>query len=207
MSLRHAPQRTTATYAKLLIGASELFRASGVRATSIDEIVTATAVTKMTLYRYFSNKNDLVVACLREQGRLERLALTAVAEGEQPLPSSRLRAIGRYYAARFAARPRRGLFMLNLAVEYPDPDCPMNAVIQAEVESFQDHLALLIAPGQPRPQNAAARQLALAVFGASAGCQAVGVAACESLLQSIETLIAKADLPQIGVADLTKSSP
>ncbi len=37
-------------------------------------------------------------------------------------PSQRIRAIGEYFAAKFADAPSRGLFALNLAVEYPQSD-------------------------------------------------------------------------------------
>jgi AcrR family transcriptional regulator len=187
-------EKKATTHAHLVAIASDLFRRSGVRATSIDDIVAATGVTKPTLYRHFPSKDELVVACLQDEGRRERLELMKVADDAQPTPSERMRAIGHHYARRFGTAPRRGLFALNLAVEYPDADGPVNAAIRAEVESFQDRLEMLISPDRPVASNPFVRQLTLAVFGASAGCQAVGASACDRLTESVEAIIAGACL-------------
>jgi AcrR family transcriptional regulator len=186
--------KKAATHAHLVAIASDLFRRLGVRATSIDDIVAATGVTKPTLYRHFPSKDELVVACLQDEGRRERLELIKVADSAPPSPRERMRAIGQYYARRFGTAPRRGLFALNLAVEYPDADGPVNAAIRVEVESFQERLEVLISPDRPAALSQFVRQLTLAVFGASAGCQAVGASACDRLTESVESIIAGASL-------------
>jgi AcrR family transcriptional regulator len=179
------------THGKLTGVATDLFRRFGVHSTSIDDIVTAANLTKPTLYRHFSSKQDLVIACLREEGRQTRRALMEAVELTPREPSQRIRAIGAYFAARFAGAPRRGLFALNLAVEYSQPETPIHDAIHAEIERLHDRLALLIAPEASASIQAAARKLALAVFGASAACQAVGAMACEHLVESVEGIIAE----------------
>lgn len=186
--------KKAATHGHVISIASDLFRRLGVRGASIDDIVAATGVTKPTLYRHFRNKDELVVACLQDEGRRERVEVVKVAQSAPPTTGARMRAIGRYYADRFCAAPRRGLFALNLAVEYPGADGPVNAAIRTELETLQDQVAWLISPEDPLVLGLFSRQLTLAVFGASAGCQALGAAACNSLTESIETIIAAANL-------------
>jgi AcrR family transcriptional regulator len=189
------PQRAAAgwerTHANLTGVATDLFRRFGVQSTSIDDIVTAANLTKPTLYRHFPNKEALVVACLREEGRQTRRALMEAVELAPREPSQRIRAIGDYFAARFADAPSRGLFALNLAVEYSQPETPIHEAIHAEIERLHDRLAVLIAPDASARIQSVARKLALAVFGASAACQAVGAMAREHLVESVEGIIAE----------------
>jgi len=50
-----------------VVAATELFYSQGVRATGVDAIVKAANTTKMSLYKYFLSKDDLVIAFLRKR--------------------------------------------------------------------------------------------------------------------------------------------
>ncbi len=74
----HPPRSTRPTRAaagwerrryNLTVVATDLFRRFGVQSTSIDDIVTAANLTKPTLYRHYSSKEDLVIACARKDTR------------------------------------------------------------------------------------------------------------------------------------------
>lgn len=45
---------------RILLTASDLFYREGIRATGIDRIIAASGVTKVTFYRHFPSKNDLI---------------------------------------------------------------------------------------------------------------------------------------------------
>lgn len=156
----------------------ERLRHAGAQATSVDELAAAAGVTKPTLYRHFLSKDDLVIACLQEEGRELRLALNKAFE---IAPEQRIRAIAAHFAGRFSPPPCRGLLALNLAAEYVQAGTPVRTAIQVELESLHDALAALVAAP-------VARQLALAIFGSSAACQAIGPAACETLLEVADSL-------------------
>ena len=58
---------------QLLITATELFRAHGFRRITIDEICKTSNISKMTFYKYFKNKIDIVKVVLEtiySQGKL-----------------------------------------------------------------------------------------------------------------------------------------
>jgi len=184
-----AAARWESTHAGLIKAATDLFRRFGAHATSIDGVVAAANLTKPTLYRHFPSKEALVIACLREEGRQARLALIATVEPTPREPRQRIRAIGDHFAAQFANTPSRGLFALNLAIEYSQSGTPVHQAIHAEIERLQDQLALLIAPETPGGMPIVARKLALVIFGASAACHALGALACEHLLESVEDII------------------
>jgi AcrR family transcriptional regulator len=50
---------------RILDTARDLFHERGIRAVGVDAIAEAAGTNKMTMYRHFSSKDDLIVACLR----------------------------------------------------------------------------------------------------------------------------------------------
>jgi AcrR family transcriptional regulator len=54
---------------RILDAARDLFRKYGIRAVGVDAIASAADSNKMTLYRHFGSKDDLIVACLQAASR------------------------------------------------------------------------------------------------------------------------------------------
>lgn len=52
---------------RILLTAHDLFYADGIRATGIDRVIAASGVTKVTFYRHFPSKDDLVRAFLNHR--------------------------------------------------------------------------------------------------------------------------------------------
>lgn len=50
---------------RILDAARDLFRKHGIRSVGVDAIASAADSNKMTLYRHFGSKDDLIVACLK----------------------------------------------------------------------------------------------------------------------------------------------
>src|SRR5258708_24513570 len=55
--------------ARILAAAGELFYREGIRAVGVEAIAEAAGTNKMTLYRHFASKDDLVAEYLRERAR------------------------------------------------------------------------------------------------------------------------------------------
>src|SRR5258707_2870801 len=55
--------------ARILAAAGELFYREGIRAVGVEAIAEAAGTNKMTLYRHFASKDDLVAEYLRETAR------------------------------------------------------------------------------------------------------------------------------------------
>jgi AcrR family transcriptional regulator len=55
---------------RILLTAHELFYREGIRATGIDRVIADAGVTKVTFYRYFPSKNDLILAFLQYRHEL-----------------------------------------------------------------------------------------------------------------------------------------
>src|ERR1700730_14279055 len=56
--------------ARILAVAGELFYRHGIRAVGVDAIAEAAGTNKMTLYRHFASKDELVAEYLRQSARL-----------------------------------------------------------------------------------------------------------------------------------------
>ena len=54
---------------RIINTARDLFRKYGIRGIGVDAIADAADTNKMTLYRHFGSKDDLVVACTARCGR------------------------------------------------------------------------------------------------------------------------------------------
>ena len=54
---------------RILATARDLFHKHGIRGIGVEAIAEAAGTNKMTLYRHFNSKDDLVVECLKTGGR------------------------------------------------------------------------------------------------------------------------------------------
>jgi AcrR family transcriptional regulator len=108
--------------AAVLEAACTIFGRGTYRSTTTAEIAKYAGVTEPVLYRHFSSKRDLYIACLQEAWRDTR-ALWDNAVAEEPDPTLWLTAMGKSY---LAAKDRRGqlahLWLQSLAEVSDDPE-------------------------------------------------------------------------------------
>src|SRR5437016_8567992 len=64
-STRSSTNTDAAPRERILTSALDLFYGHGIHAVGVDAIAEAAATNKMTLYRHFGSKDDLVAECLR----------------------------------------------------------------------------------------------------------------------------------------------
>jgi AcrR family transcriptional regulator len=70
----------------ILMGATQVFAERGVRAASVDDLLTASGISRRTFYRLYASKEDVVVALYRigTEGLLESCRL-AIAKARDPI--------------------------------------------------------------------------------------------------------------------------
>jgi AcrR family transcriptional regulator len=159
---------------RILETASELFYRDGVRAVGIDAIIARSGVAKMSLYRNFQSKDELVTAWLEERNRLfwQRWdKAEASCSGE---PRARLEAVLDMVAATTSHPKWRGCPFLNTTTEFPEPAHPARRVILAHKDAVRQRLRDLAAAGGARDPNLLAQQLQLLIDGAYAIGQSLG---------------------------------
>src|ERR1700744_998389 len=107
---------------RILAAASDLFYRHGIRAVGVESIAEAAQTNKMTLYRHFASKDELVAEYLRQSAKE---ADTCWCELEQEHPGdalAQLRAWFKEMADHVASADLRGCPLANAAVELPEKD-------------------------------------------------------------------------------------
>ena len=115
-----------------------LFYREGIRAIGVDAVVERAGVNKMSVYRQFSSKEDLVVAYLHAHGRKRSGSAIEASVAKHPdaagkaaraEPSTDL-------VGRASAPDYRGCPFVNVACEFSDPAHPARLVRRATTSSI-----------------------------------------------------------------------
>jgi AcrR family transcriptional regulator len=156
---------------RVLATASRLFHREGVRAVGVDRIAAEAGVGKMTLYRHFATKDDLVVAVLEGRDGPARDALAAAIADAGDDPRARLLAPFAMLEPWFASRGFRGCPFMNASLELPDPGHPARAVARRHKAATRDTFATAARAAGTADPDALADQLAVLFDGAIAQAQ------------------------------------
>lgn len=155
--------------------ASELFYARGVRAVGVDTIAAEADTTKMSLYRNFPSKDELVAEWLREHDARFWKEWEAMASRYPNDPRRQIHAAFGLLAKHVADPAARGCPMANVAVEITERDHPAKKVIEAHKAKLRSRLVqICIRIGVAEPRLLA-DQLFLLMEGAQVTTQTLGV--------------------------------
>ena len=129
---------------RILETASELFFRHGIRAVGIDTIIARSGVAKMSLYRHFASKDELVVAFLEWRDKTYWDWWDAVLARHPGEPRAQLKALVAGISERIGNRFYRGCAFLNTASEFPTPadgsEHPAHAVSMAHKTELRRRL-------------------------------------------------------------------
>jgi AcrR family transcriptional regulator len=130
---------------RILAAAYELFSRDGIRAVGIDAIIARSGVARMTLYRHFASKDDLVLAFLERREELwTRDWLEAEVGRRASDPRERLLAIFDVFDEWFRREDFEGCSFINVLLEIADPASPLSrasAKHLARIRAFLERLA------------------------------------------------------------------
>src|SRR3977135_34264 len=115
---------------RILEAASDLFYRHGIRAVGVEAIAEAAGTNKMTLYRHFDSKDELVaeyLRCLARSGDKFGHELEAAHPSD---PRAQLRGWLAAMQAHVLDSDQRGCALANAAVELPEKDHPARCVIE-----------------------------------------------------------------------------
>ncbi|MEU9951444.1 TetR/AcrR family transcriptional regulator [Streptomyces sp. NPDC047939] len=189
MSRKTTEVRTSGARARLLGTAVRIFYAEGIHSVGVDRIIEEAQVTRATLYRHFSGKEDLVLAYLEQADQGIRAQLSAAQEGGRT-PGDRVRAVGRSIAEGIRSEGFRGCAFLNAAAEYPDPAHPIHQAVLAHRQWFLDTVTGLLAQVGDAPAEAAGRHFVMLRDGAmAAGCLSDPGLITETFLEGVEGIL------------------
>ncbi|NOJ41319.1 TetR/AcrR family transcriptional regulator [Bradyrhizobium australiense] len=146
------PRSAEATRQRILDAAYVLFRRRGYSRVSMDEIASAAAITKRTLYNHFESKDQLLAAVLKAQHALALAAFKTFGDALSGSPEAIVDELFRELAV-WADRPRwAGSGFTRLVIELADlPGHPARVIARR-------HKAVLEAQFADRLRKAGARQ-------------------------------------------------
>lgn len=176
---------------RILAVARDLFYRHGVHSVGVELIAEAAQTNKMTLYRHFKSKEELVVEYMRglaAEGDAvwERLEATYPDDPEQ-----RLRAWVDHVEEVLTSRFERGCALANAAVEL-QPDHPARTVIEAYKQRKREHLVRLFADSRYRDPDMLADEVFLLFEGARISIQCGGRGPALRAVKMLRDLLASA---------------
>jgi AcrR family transcriptional regulator len=155
--------------------ASELFYTKGIRAVGVETIAAEADTTKMSLYRNFPSKDELVAEWLREHDARFWETWEAMASRYPSDPRRQIHAAFGLLAKHVADPAARGCPMANAAIEITERDHPARKVVEAHKAKLRSRLiqiCIRIGVAEPR---LLADQLFLLMEGAQVTTQTLGV--------------------------------
>jgi AcrR family transcriptional regulator len=151
-----------------------MFCEHGFHAVSVDSIIDAAQVARMTLYKNFGSKEDLIVAALAREDQMFRQWLVSAVEALSSRPADRLLGLFRALHDRFAEDGYYGCAFIRASIEFPAPDHPVHRAARAHKEMIRSYIRGLAAEVEEENPVALAEQIYLLFEGAITASQLHG---------------------------------
>jgi AcrR family transcriptional regulator len=159
---------------RLLTAAGELFYRQGIRAVGVDAIAEAAGTNKMTLYRHFPSKDELVAEYLRQTAKQADKCWGRYRETHPGDALAQVRAWLAEMADHLADTDGRGCALANAAIELPEKGHPARCVIEEFKLAQRQRLIELCREADLSEPDMLADELHLLLEGARVTSQSVG---------------------------------
>jgi AcrR family transcriptional regulator len=175
---------------RILDAAAELFYRHGIRAVGVDAIAEAAGTNKMTLYRHFPSKDELIAECLREHAHEVDAYWDEMSSRYAGDPEGEISAWLEAVSACVTDVGERGCVMANASVELPEKDHPARTVIESFKRGTRDRLVTLFRAAGLLDPEGLADEVFLLIEGARINMQSLGSDGPASrLVRMIQALI------------------
>lgn len=159
---------------RILTAAEDLFYRNGIRAVGVDAVAEAAGTNKMTLYRHFSSKDELISEYLRRKAAAFEACWERIEAGDPDDALGQLHGWVRVMAEHVGDCTARGCALANAAIELAEREHPARRVIETYKAAHRKRLAdLARAAGVEQPERLA-DELHLMLEGARVMAQSSG---------------------------------
>lgn len=126
-----------------------LFKRAGFHATGVDRIIAEADVAKMTMYRHFPSKHDLIVAVLDYRARrfddqLDKLAQKSIA------PEQKIAEIFDWHRRWFRRPDFHGCLFAHALAEFGDPGHPVFEAVARQKNGLRQRMRSILSEVMPR---------------------------------------------------------
>ncbi len=182
---------------RIIVAACELFYRFGVHPVGVEAIAETALTNKMTLYRHFRSKDDLIVAYV-EQLANENVEILNDLLGEgRGTPEEKLAAWVDHVEDILANKLERGCALANAAVEL-DARHPARTVIEAYKQRKHDRLVEVFRAARYREPEVLADEVFLLFEGARISLQCGGKGPASRLVSMLRGLLASSPRAEAG---------
>jgi AcrR family transcriptional regulator len=115
---------------RIMQTASDLFYCRGIRAVGVDTIASEAGTNKMSFYRSFASKDELVAEYLRAEEREGWLWWDETVAEHAGNPRAQLEALFDVLVTNACQEGSRGCALANAAVEITEPDHPARPIVE-----------------------------------------------------------------------------
>jgi AcrR family transcriptional regulator len=159
---------------RILAAAGDLFYRHGIRAVGVEAIAESAGTNKMTLYRHFSSKDELVAEYLRQSAKAADACWDQLAQLHPGDEFAQLGSWFRQMADHVADCDQRGCALANAAIELPEKTHPARRVIEEYKSAVRSRLVRLAQTAGLREPEMLADELFLLLEGARVSAQSGG---------------------------------
>ena len=175
---------------RILVAAGDLFHRQGIRGVGVEAIAEAAQTNKMTLYRYFDSKDELIAEWVKgivAHKEEEWKDLNAKHRGD---PEGQLQDWSRRVSAKLRAMEERGSALGNALAELPDPNHPARRVIQEHKVREHKRIIRLCKAAGFRDPALSANLFTMMLEGAHSCVQCIGMRQIgEHLVQLVDLMV------------------
>lgn len=180
---------------RIVATAQDLFHRHGIRGVGVETIAEAAGTNKMTLYRHFDSKDELILEYLNYKGKKSEETWAEIERDHPGDPAAQLYDfLDR--VARYIAEDERGCDLANAAIELTEQGHPGLRVIEEFKSRQRERLVGLCAAAGATEAALLADTLILLIEGARVSRRSVGVCGpSANLVQTARGVLASFGVP------------
>ena len=151
---------------KILATAIELFHTRGINSTGVDTIVAVAGTTKMTLYKYFASKEDLILEVLQKSQLDFQTWLSDKLNSTSKKPNDNIQQLFNYVEEWVNSPAFIGVGFIKASAEFPNEENPIHQLSHQQSREFRQFISKLAKQASIKDADGLALQLSLLFEGA-----------------------------------------
>lgn len=151
---------------KILDVATDLFQTRGINSTGVDTIVAVAGTTKMTLYKYFTSKENLILEVLDKGHQDFQSWLSEQLNSSTKKPSEKLQKLFEFIEEWVTSPNFRGMGFIKASAEFPNEESPVHQLSSEQSRQFRQYISSLAKEANIQDADGLALQLSLIFEGA-----------------------------------------
>jgi AcrR family transcriptional regulator len=151
---------------KILEVSTDLFQTRGINSTGVDTIVAVAGTTKMTLYKYFRTKEDLILEVLKKSQSDFQSWLDEKLDSNSKKPADKIQQLFDYIEEWVTSPGFMGMGFIKASAEFPNEENPIHKLSSQQSREFRLYIGRLAAEANIKDADGLALQLSLLFEGA-----------------------------------------